>query len=259
MDDLWKAIGELAAAMHTDRIASIADAIACLKGAEAFERVKPFFGPNADPERVERMRLSWLSQPTVTASEVSAAFRGAAEVTKLMDGKGAVELVWTGPKTGLIPTRRTEQVILEVIESARDDVFLVSYVFYKASRITDAMNTAITRGTTVKLLLESSTAHGGAVKGDSVKAMAKAVPGAMIYVWDQRAQGADGRAASGAVHAKCVVADGALAFLTSANLTSAALERNMELGVLIRGGTIPAYLAQHLEALISTEVICSYQ
>jgi len=126
MNDLWKVIGELAAGLHTDRIASIADAIAALRGVEEFERAKPSFGPNADNERVERLRTCWATAPAVAASEISAAFRGAAEVAKLMDDSGAIELVWTGPKTGLIPTRRTEQVILEVIESARESVFLVT-------------------------------------------------------------------------------------------------------------------------------------
>ena len=42
------------------------------------------------------------------------------------------------------------------------------------------------------------------------------------------------------MHVKAAVADSRIAFLSSANLTEAALERNMELGVLIRGGHLPA-------------------
>lgn len=52
-----------------------------------------------------------------------------------------------------------------------------------------------------------------------------------------------------------VPADGELAFITSANLTSAAMERNMELGVLVKGGELPFELQRHLEALISTKII----
>lgn len=48
---------------------------------------------------------------------------------------------------------------------------------------------------------------------------------------------------------------GTLAFITSANLTSAAMERNMELGVLVKGGELPFELHRHLEALISAKVI----
>jgi cardiolipin synthase len=42
------------------------------------------------------------------------------------------------------------------------------------------------------------------------------------------------------MHVKAAAADSRVAFLSGANLTEAALERNMELGVLIRGGHLPA-------------------
>jgi len=85
--------------------------------------------------------------------------------------------------------------------------------------------------------------------------MHAAVPGASIYVWDSFAKKPDADSLSAVVHAKCAVADGRLAFVTSANLTPAALERNMELGLLIRNGTIPDRLSAHLEALATTKVI----
>ena len=59
----------------------------------------------------------------------------------------------------------------------------------------------------------------------------------------------------GSVHAKCAVADDRIAFLTSANLSEAAMERNMELGVLVRGGHLPEELHRHLEALVKTGVV----
>jgi phosphatidylserine/phosphatidylglycerophosphate/cardiolipin synthase-like enzyme len=241
--------------MHADRIASIAEAILELKTVEEFERARPAFGPKADQELVERLRASWAAAPRISPSEVAAAFRGAAGVAALMDESGSIELVWTGPRTGLIPTRRTEQVILEVIDSAKCDIFLVTYVFYKASSIIKALNTAVARGVDVHILLESSYEHGGAVKGDGVRTMAEAVPGATIYIWDPAAKKPDGDALPGSVHAKCAVADRNLAFITSANLTSAALERNMELGLLMRGGTVPSRLRAHLDALATTKVI----
>lgn len=255
MDDLWKVIGELAATLHADRIASIADAVERLKTIEEFDRARRAFGPNIDQERVERLRASWATVRGVGPSEVAAALRGAAEVVALMEGSGSIELVWTGPRTGLIPTRRTEQVILEVIDSAKFDVFLVTYVFYKASSIVEALKAGIDRGVSTSILLESSTEHGGALKGDSVKTMAEAVRGATIYIWDPATKKPKGDALSASVHAKCAVADRKLAFITSANLTSAALERNMELGLLIRGGGVPNRLRAHLQALATTDII----
>jgi phosphatidylserine/phosphatidylglycerophosphate/cardiolipin synthase-like enzyme len=253
--DPWKVIGELAAALHTDRVEAIADAIRRLNAPDEFERAMGAFGASADHDTVERLRTSWAEAPEITPAEIAAAFRGAAEVAALMDRRGAIELVWTGPQTGLIPTRRTEQVILEVLDSAKTDIFLVTYVFYRASSIIKALNAAIERGVRTCILLESSTEHGGAVEGDAVKTMAESVPGVTIYIWDPAAKSVEGSTLSASVHAKCVVADRKLAFITSANLTSAALERNMELGLLIRGGAVPERLQSHLDALVTTKVI----
>ena len=57
------------------------------------------------------------------------------------------------------------------------------------------------------------------------------------------------------LHAKCAVADRDVVFVTSANLTSHALDRNMELGVLITGGDAPKHLAAHLDGLITTGIL----
>jgi cardiolipin synthase A/B len=54
------------------------------------------------------------------------------------------------------------------------------------------------------------------------------------------------------MHAKAAVADSRVAFLTSANLTEAALERNMEFGVLIRGGVLPASIDRVIDALLES-------
>lgn len=259
MNDLWMAVAELAASTHSDRIAVVVDAISSLNSVSEFDRARHAFGPNADRTLTDRLYAAWRASPSVGPKEVASAFRAAAQVVSLMETRGALELVWTGPKTGLIPTRQTEQVMLEVIDSAQNDLFLVTYVFYKASSVVAALTSAVARGVAVSILLESSTEHGGTVRGDSVKAVRDAVAGSSIYIWNAASRNADGDAISAAVHAKCAVADSRLAFITSANLTTAALERNMELGMLIRGGTVPERLRQHLAALVTTKVISEYR
>jgi len=49
---------------------------------------------------------------------------------------------------------------------------------------------------------------------------------------------------------KCAVADGEWLFLSSANLTQQAFTINMELGILVRGGTMPMRVEQQFEELI---------
>lgn len=255
MNNLWAAIASLAADLHRDRVDAIAEAIADIDSLNELVEVRHAFGPNTDEDRIKALQSTWSTYPSITPREIAAAFLAAARAAELVSAGESVELVWTGPKTGLIPTRNTEQVILEVIDFARSHLFLVSYVFYKATSIVDALNGAIARGVQVNLLLESSTEHGGTIRGDSVQAMAASVPEATIYIWGSETKRPEGDALSAAVHAKCAVADGNVAFITSANLTSAAFERNMELGVLLRGGTSPQRLRSHLMALITTKQI----
>jgi phosphatidylserine/phosphatidylglycerophosphate/cardiolipin synthase-like enzyme len=60
----------------------------------------------------------------------------------------------------------------------------------------------------------------------------------------------------GVLHAKAVVADEKTVFVTSANLTEAALDRNIELGVLIRDRafalTIGGYFRNLIDAIYSS-------
>jgi len=60
--------------------------------------------------------------------------------------------------------------------------------------------------------------------------------------------GGDGLRAS--LHAKCVVVDGAKAFIGSANLTEAAQLRNIEIGVMLADKVIAGAVERHVEALI---------
>ena len=61
------------------------------------------------------------------------------------------------------------------------------------------------------------------------------------------------------MHAKCAVADRRLAFITSANLTAAALDRNIEMGVNIEGGSIPENIFNQLSSMINSKEIIRYK
>ena len=161
------------------------------------------------------------------------------------------ELVWTGPAPAGTATRQTEQVLLQVIRGARKRLFLTSFVAYKVDSIVAALNGAADQGVDVSILLESSEAKGGNLSLDSISMMRKVLPRARFFAWQNKPEEFVG----GSVHAKVVVADDRLAFITSANLTSHAMERNMEAGVLLRGGEHPRKLAGYLEAMVSTDVI----
>ena len=59
----------------------------------------------------------------------------------------------------------------------------------------------------------------------------------------------------GSLHVKCAVADGEWLLLSSANLTQQAFTINMELGMLVRGGTTPSRVEQQFERLIQSDLL----
>ena len=66
--------------------------------------------------------------------------------------------------------------------------------------------------------------------------------------YDPRSLDLDGPA--GVLHAKAVVADDEVVFVTSANLTEAALDRNIEVGLLVRDRALAATVSSHFRGLI---------
>ena len=247
MDDLWQVVAELSIELSPARIESAAAAVEKLESSSEIGLARQAFGPNLAMGIWKRLLAGWDGSPGVTPEAVAAGLRASCRVGQLMDGGQAVSLAWTGPKTDFVPVRSTEQVMLEVIQRAHSDLFLVSFVNVGAGTIVAALNEAAERGVKIKLLLEES-------KGAAEK-MEDAVPTARVYVWTKALKIENGSPPTASVHAKCVVADGEEALITSANLTDYALEKNMELGVHIIGGREPRILRDHLNALVITKKI----
>jgi cardiolipin synthase len=168
-----------------------------------------------------------------------------------MNDNQALEIVWTGPTTSYVPTRRTDQVLLDLIRSAECEIFIVSFVAYDLAAIVEALNSACQKGVTARILLEASKEHGGSLDQDPLSKMRSAVPSAQLYTWIERVAPFE----EGRVHAKIALADDQLALLSSANLTGHAMTKNMEAGLLIRGAAVPKDFKEHLNSLIDTGVL----
>ena len=250
MADLWSSIVEIAVVTSYERLDSAAKKIEKLSGASSIKKHPGIFGPNLSSDRWLEFVAAWESSPTVLPQAVAGALRTSARMSEMLDGGQKVDLVWTGPSSTFVPMRSTEQVMLELIGRATKSLFLVTYVNYGAAKVIAALNAAVHRGVTVKMLLEGTK--------DTTTKMAKAVPGAAIYFWADDAKPPVSGKTPPTVHAKCVVGDGAEALVTSANLTDHALERNMELGVHIWGGRESEQLHDHLNALVQTKKIVPF-
>jgi cardiolipin synthase len=255
MSSLWEVIAQIGIELHPDRVEYMAKKIMKVNTATDLMTTSFKQGLNVRYELLIQLKNSWENEPGISAKEISAALKSAAVTShNSIKRQGLIELVWTGPSTDMVPVRHTEQVLKEVIDSAQNKIFVVSFVAYELPSIVSSLNKAIGRNVKIDILLEVSNEHGGRVSNDSIGIMKEMITSLNIYVWDQYKRNPSNQLL-GAVHSKCILADRDLAFITSANLTKAAMDKNMELGVLIKGGRIPEKLDLHFEALKTTGII----
>ncbi len=209
-------------------------------------------------ERVllDRLRELWRGVNDFDPVALSLALRVAQRTGADVKARQTVELVWTGPRTEQVPVRRSDQALLEVIDSAESDLLMVSYAVFNVPKIASGLSRALDRGVDVRLVLEFEGAHEADQSYDPLAALGELPEGVRVYHWpfQSRPAIASGRK-RGYLHVKCTVADRELVFVSSANLTAYAMEANMELGVLIRGGLVPRRIATHFEHLISQGVL----
>lgn len=114
----------------------------------------------------------------------------------------------------------------------------------------EAIARARERGVTVRFILDSSTEGGLGV--DAKLAFAALDGLTAFYTWRLAKRPLHPSGLPASLHAKCAVADRSRAIVGSANLTGAALNFNMELGLEVRNGPLPHQLANHFNALIAS-------
>jgi phosphatidylserine/phosphatidylglycerophosphate/cardiolipin synthase-like enzyme len=206
---------------------------------------------------VHHVFQAWKAQASSLApGSVALALRAAALAEAQHRQQQAISLVWTGPDSRIIPLRRTDQALLQLIQSAQKQLLIVSFAVYKAHDIAQALTEAARRGVVIRLCLETPEASEGKIAHDALRALGPEVAECTcLYTWplDQRRQSPDGR--HGSLHAKVAVADGHCLLISSANLTEYAMTLNMELGVMIEGGELPSQVEKHFERLIEMRVL----
>lgn len=175
----------------------------------------------------------------------------------------APDLVWSGPEVAGLHARDTRRVYEELLRHARASVWMSTYVYFDGRRafadLAERMD-AVT-GLQVVLMLNIQRARGDTTASDHlVRRFADRFWGTdwpgqskpAVY-YDPRSLDADGP--TGALHAKALVVDDAAVFITSANLTEAALDRNIELGLLVRDPTLAKTTTSHFQALIDRDLL----
>jgi cardiolipin synthase A/B len=194
---------------------------------------------------------AWAAEPGVPGPLLAAALSGAVETAEALRAAQALDVVWTGPATAEVPVRFTREVLLELIAGAARSLIVVSFAAYKVPDIVRALDEAAGRGVDVRLVLESSVASGGRLTFDAAGAFRDLAGRVRFYEWPTSQRMVES-GPPGSMHAKAVIADEQTVLVTSANLTGSAIEANMELGLLVRGGQVPQRLARHFRALVAS-------
>lgn len=173
------------------------------------------------------------------------------------------DLVWSGPEVPGLHSRDTRRVYEGLLGAAERSVWVSTYVFFDGPRAFAALASRMDArpGLQVTLLLNIQRKRGDTTAPDQlVRRFADRFwttdwPGEARprVFYDPRSLDLDGP--TGVLHAKAVVADGEAVFTTSANLTDAALDRNIELGVLIHDRALAASVTSHFRGLIDREML----
>ncbi|MDE3038966.1 MAG: DISARM system phospholipase D-like protein DrmC [Nitrospirota bacterium] len=201
-------------------------------------------------ELLHKLGESWRQNPEVPAPAIATALLASSDTAARVSSEQSLEIVWTGPSALGSPIRRVDQALYELIDEAERDVLLASYVTYKAEKALKALHGATKRGVEVRLVLELAEESGGKLNFDGLSQIKSKVPSAKVFYWPLENRRRDARGRHGIFHAKCLVADGNITLVSSANLTDYGLEENIELGFLMRSTEVAKRLKRHFEQLV---------
>jgi len=167
------------------------------------------------------------------------------------------DLVWSGPEVPGLHARDTRRVYEELLGSAQRSVCLSTYVYFDGPKAFDVLARRMdaVQELQVTLLLNIQRKRGDTTAADTlVRKFAERFwthewPGVSRpqVFYDPRAIGTE---ASGVLHAKAAVVDDETVYVTSANLTEAAFDRNIELGLVVRDRVLAASVSAHFHLLI---------
>lgn len=191
---------------------------------------------------------------------------GAAWLRSLGQAKSTVapaSLVWTGPEAKGLHSRDTRQVYDELVANAQRSLLISTYAYFKgqvafkslAERMDSLPELQVTLLLNIDRGRHSTTESKALVRGFAERFWESDWPGQArpsIY-YDPRSLKPGGP--KGVLHAKAVIADEESLFVTSANWTEAALDRNVEVGVLLRDRTLALTALAHFRALIDQELL----
>jgi len=196
--------------------------------------------------QIAQLMTAWREEPAVTGRGLAIALETAGSAVD--EGRSReVSVVWTGPAAG-VPVRLTRAVVEEVIGAAEERLLVISFAAYRVPVVVDALVAATDRGVQLDLVLETAADSAGKLTFDLLSTFSE-LANTSIWHWPSARRPELERGAA-VLHAKAIVADAKLAFVTSANLTGHAIAYNIELGLLVRAADAAGRIDGYIRGLI---------
>lgn len=244
MSDLPGEVAKVVGSLGTAHLHALA---AAYRGAGSFSAASAARARDVVPAphrgTVDRLNAAWQAEPDLDGGAVALAIEATQAARDAVEAPD-VEVVVTGPDSPAVPVRLTSEVVRQLIDRSTQRVTLVSYAAYRMASVIAALDAAVARGVAVTLILESAENLEG---GGGAQPYGRY----QLFHWPaDRREPPDAK-----LHAKAVIVDSREMLLTSANMTHAAYDKNIELGVLCRGGGVARQVQRHFDALIGRGVL----
>lgn len=172
-----------------------------------------------------------------------------------------VELVWSGPESALAASRDTGVVVPELFASARRTVLVAGFAIQQGDRVFAKLAENIDANpaldvrifTNIRRVWKEGRSDSELVRMFAEDFRGKQWPGKRLpkVLYDPRAL-STARGPRSCLHAKCLIIDDERTLVTSANFTEAAMDRNIEVGVVIDDPGFAARLRAQFDALESS-------
>ncbi|MCY3629621.1 MAG: DISARM system phospholipase D-like protein DrmC [Bacteroidota bacterium] len=203
--------------------------------------------------------LEELQRNRMTPDQIALLLRAFAAGTEVSNhASPTVDVVVTGPDA-TTRTRDTGVVVRQLFRKARQKILAVGFAVHQGKSVFKTLGERLDHDHSIKatLCLNIERRHGSTSLDQNIirrfaNEFARDVwPGMRLpkVYYDPRSLASSGPTAS-SMHAKCIVIDGQEAFVTSANFTEAAQERNIELGLLVNSPVIARQIDDHFTSLI---------
>ncbi|HVS64946.1 MAG TPA: DISARM system phospholipase D-like protein DrmC [Thermoanaerobaculia bacterium] len=175
-----------------------------------------------------------------------------------------LELVWTGPEASVSHSRSSAVVLRRLFEQAQRTVLIGGYAFDHGAELFAPLHGMMTeRGVETEIFLDLREI---AKPGVEPEAFARdRIQHFLRHNWPFEGRKPviyyDPRTAQrgASLHAKCVVVDGKVSLITSANFTDRGQTRNLELGVLIRDRGFAETLVGQWRGLVAQGIVRRYE